>query len=67
MLGKTQHCVFVDYQRTRLAALHKPTGCGEKDSCIGCIIEFANCDTWECTILLSSLERLEITKKKKKT
>lgn len=28
MLGKTQHCVFVDYRRTRLDALNKPVGCG---------------------------------------
>lgn len=32
MLGKTQHCVLVDYRRTRLAALHKPAS--EKSSVV---------------------------------
>lgn len=28
MLGKTQHCVFMDYWRRRLTPLNMPTSCG---------------------------------------
>lgn len=53
-----------------ISGLPEDTSCCPSQACewevIGCDNQFTNCNTRDCTTLLSSLERLEFTKKRKK-